>query len=488
MSDPAGILIGKGEQTVTLLAKFGNRHGLIAGATGTGKTVSLQVLAEGFSSLGVPVFLSDIKGDLTGISQPGEPKPKILERAKTIGITDYQNLGFPVALWDLHGERGNHVRATVSDMGPLLLAQLLNLNETQEGVLNIAFKLADDEGLLLLDFKDLRAMLAHVSENAPKLKATYGNVSPSSVGTIQRSLLVLEQQGAELFFGEPALEIADLMRTAPDGRGMINILVADKLMNTPRLYSTFLLWMLSELFEELPEVGDPDKPRLVFFFDEAHLLFESASPALLQKVEQVVRLVRSKGVGVYFITQNPLDVPDMVLGQLSNRMQHALRAFTPRDQKAVRAAADTFRAKTGLDTEKAITELGVGEALASTLDEKGVPTPVERILVRPPASRIGPATDAELQAVLSAGSMGARYSKAVDRESAYEMLKKRVEGAAAEPPPEDKPAPRSGGRRSDSPIEAMLKSTARAAGSQFGRSLMRGIMGTLFGKNTSRRR
>jgi uncharacterized protein len=486
MADPAGILIGKGEQAVTLLAKYGNRHGLIAGATGTGKTVSLQVLAEGFSSLGVPVFLSDIKGDLTGISQPGEPKPKILERAKTVGIADYQNLGFPAALWELQGERGNHVRATVSDMGPLLFTQLLGLNDTQEGVLNIAFKLADDEGLLLLDFKDLRAMLAHISENASKLKANYGNVSPTSVGAIQRSLLVLEQQGAERFFGEPALDIADLMRTAPDGRGMVNILLADKLMDTPRLYSTFLLWMLSELFEELPEVGDLDKPKLVFFFDEAHLLFDSASPSLLQKVEQVVRLVRSKGVGVYFITQNPLDVPDVVLGQLGNRIQHALRAFTPRDQKAVRAAAETFRAKEGMDAEKAIMELGVGEALASTLDEKGVPTPVERILVRPPASRIGPATDAERQAILSASTVGARYSKTVDRESAYEMLKRRVEGAATQA--EEKPAPRSAGRRSDSPVEAMLKSTMRAAGSQLGRTLIRGIMGTLFGKKSSGRR
>jgi hypothetical protein len=485
MTDAAGVLIGKGEHPVTLLARYGNRHGLIAGATGTGKTVTLQVLAEGFSSLGVPVFMADVKGDLTGISQAGEAKPKILERAATVGVADFKNKSFPVTLWDLFGERGHHVRATVSDMGPLLLSQLLELNPTQEGVLNIAFKLADDEGLLLLDFKDLRSMLAHVSENAAKLKATHGNVSPASVGAIQRSLLTLEQQGAERFFGEPALDISDLMRTAPDGRGMVNILLADKLMENPRLYSTFLLWMLSELFEELPEVGDLAQPKLVFFFDEAHLLFNTASAPVLEKVEQVVRLVRSKGVGVYFITQNPLDMPDVVLGQMGNRVQHALRAFTPRDQKAVRAAAQTFRAKDGMDAEKAIMELGVGEALASTLDDKGVPTPVERILVRPPASRIGPATDAERQSIVAASTVGARYAKTVDRESAYELLKRRAERAAdAEA---DAPAPKGGARRTDTVWEATLKSTARAAGSQMGRTIIRGILGTLFGKGSRRR-
>jgi uncharacterized protein len=488
MSDAPSILVGKGKDANYLVLKCANRHGLIAGATGTGKTVSLQVLAEAFSRNGVPVFMADVKGDLSGICQAGDPKPKILERVQSLGLTDYKSAAYPVIFWDLYGEQGHPVRGTVSDMGPLLLSRLLDLNATQEGVLNIAFKLADDKGLLLLDFKDLRAILEYVGDNAKDLKSEYGNVSPTSVGAIQRSLLVLEQQGGEKFFGEPALQLTDLMRTTQDSRGMINILAADKLMQNPNLYATFLLWLLSELFEELPEVGDPEKPKLVFFFDEAHLLFDNASNAVIQKVEQVVRLIRSKGVGVYFITQNPLDVPDTILGQLGNRIQHALRAFTPRDQKAVRAAAQTFRERDGLDTEEAITQLGVGEALVSLLDEKGIPTHVDRSMICPPSSRIGPATPQERAAVMQNSPVGSIYNTTVDRDSAYEKLKQRANETAAieaaETAAEAKrkaeaaaPKPRPSNRQGI--FEAFTKSAARSIASSLGRSIMRGILGSI---------
>ena len=497
MSDSAlpSILIGKGEETVKLLLKYGNRHGLVAGATGTGKTVTLQILAEGFAAAGVPVFLSDIKGDLSGISQAGEFSPKLIERAETIGLTDYTPTAFPTIFWDLFGEQGHPVRTTVSDMGPLLLSRLLDLNDTQEGVMNIAFKLADEEGLLLLDFKDLRSMLEYVGSNASELRNRYGSVSPASVGAIQRALLVLEQQGGEMFFGEPALELNDLMRTARNGMGYINILAADKLMQSPRLYATFLLWLLSELFEELPEVGDLPQPKLVFFFDEAHLLFDTAPPSLVDKIEQVVRLIRSKGVGVYFISQSPTDIPDKVLGQLGNRVQHALRAFTPRDQKAVRVAAETFRERPGLDTAKVITELSVGEALASTLDAKGIPTPVERTLVRPPASRLGQATFQERQAVMAASPVGAMYDKAVDRESAFEMLKTKIERQEKEKlqakedavrqkeeerqrKAEEKEAARKAkGSGRMGFLETFFKSIIRTVAYTLGREILRGVLG-----------
>jgi uncharacterized protein len=384
------IVIGKGDTQQQLRLPLANRHGLIAGATGTGKTVSLQILAEGLSDCGVPVFMADVKGDLAGISAAGAPDPKLDERAARVGLTDYAPRGCPTVFWDLLGEQGHPIRTTVSEMGPLLLARLMGLNETQEGILDIGFRVADEQGLLLLDLKDLRSLLNFLGEHATDLSLQYGRVSTASVGAIQRRLLTLEQQGGDHFFGEPALDIKDLMRTDGEGRGMINLLAADRLMMAPKLYATFLLWLLSELFEELPEVGDPDRPRLVFFFDEAHLLFDSAPRALLDKIEQVVRLIRSKGVGVYFISQNPLDIPDEVLGQLGNRVQHALRAFTPRDQKAVRAAAQTFRANPKFDTEEVITRLGVGEALVSTLDFEGIPGTVEQTLIRPPGSRMGP--------------------------------------------------------------------------------------------------
>ncbi len=488
MADEPRIFIGKGEAPVELLLRYGNRHGLIAGATGTGKTVSLQVLAEGLSEQGVPVFLSDVKGDLSGMSQAGEAKPKLQERATEIGLAEYSMKPSPVIFWDLYGEQGHPVRATVSDMGPVLLSRLLDLNDTQEGVLNIAFKLADDEGLLLLDFKDLRTILDYVGDNASELKGEYGNISSASVGAIQRSLLVLEQQGAEKFFGEPALQLTDLMRTTRDGSGYINILASDKLMQSPRLYATFLLWLLSELFEELPEVGDLAKPKLVFFFDEAHLLFDNAPPSLIDKVEQVVRLIRSKGVGVFFITQNPLDVPDKVLGQLGNKVQHALRAFTPRDQKAVRTAAETFRQREGLDTEKAIMELGVGEALVSVLEDKGVPAPVERTMVRPPSSRIGPATLQERQAVMAASPVGPMYDKTVDRESAHEMLKKKVEEETKDAEREKaeeterkerEKAEKQKGRGSNRMgyFESFTKTVIRTIGSTLGREIIRGVLG-----------
>ena len=417
---------GAGFKDEYLTLRLANRHGLVTGATGTGKTVTLQALAEGFSRAGVPVFAADIKGDLSGIAAQGEPKDFLLERAREVGIA-YAPDTFPVIFWDLFGEQGHPVRATVSEMGPLLLARLMGLNETQEGVLNIVFRVADEQGLLLLDLKDLRAMLADVAKNAATLTTTYGNVSSQTVGAIQRQLLVLENQGADKFFGEPALDIADLMRVDRSGYGTISILAADKLMGAPRLYACFLLWLLSEMFERLPEVGDPDKPKLVFFFDEAHLLFDDAPKALLDKVEQVVRLIRSKGVGVYFVTQNPLDVPERVLAQLGNRVQHALRAFTPRDQKAVKAAAETFRPNPALDTAKVIMEMGKGEALVSTLEGNGVPSMVERTLIRPPSARVGPLTAAERGAILAKSPVGHVYDAAVDRESAFEMLQARAE-------------------------------------------------------------
>jgi DNA helicase HerA-like ATPase len=426
MSEDLSIFVGAGEADQNLLLKYGNRHGLVAGATGTGKTVTLQTLAEGFAAFGVPVFMADVKGDLSGISQKGADNPRAVERARQLQIDGYAGRAFPVMYWDLFGEKGQPIRTTVSEMGPLLLSRLLDLNPTQEGVLNIVFKVADQQGLLLLDFKDLTAMLQWCAENAGQLTTEYGNVIKPSVGAIQRALLVLEQQGGAEFFGEPALDLKDMILRDAGGTGCINILAADKLMQSPRLYGTFLLWLLSELFEAMPEVGDTDRPKFVFFFDEAHLLFDDAPKVLVEKIEQVVRLIRSKGVGVYFISQNPLDIPESVLGQLSNRVQHALRAFTPKDQKAVKTAAQTFRANSKFDAATAITELGVGEALVSFLDAKGAPTPVERCFVAPPQSRIGPASDAERQAVVKASPLAGKYERAVDRDSAYEVLMGRA--------------------------------------------------------------
>jgi DNA helicase HerA-like ATPase len=424
------IFIGKGEQPAWLTLALANRHGLVTGATGTGKTVSLQVMAEGFARAGVPVFAADIKGDLSGISEVGEPADFIVKRAADMGLS-FQPDQFSTVFWDVFGEQGHPVRATVSEMGPLLLSRMMDLNDVQEGVLNIAFRVADEQGLLLLDMKDLRAILAYIAEHAAELTTQYGNVSKQTVGTIQRQLLVLENQGGAKFFGEPALALKDFMRTDRDGRGMVNILVADKLMQSPRLYATFLLWMLSELFEELPEAGDPPKPKLVFFFDEAHLLFNEAPKALMDKIEQVVRLIRSKGVGVYFVTQNPIDVPDKVLAQLGNRVQHALRAFTPRDQKAVAAAAQTFRPNPKLDTAQVIMELGKGEALVSFLEGNGTPAMVERVMIRPPVARIGPITPEERKAIMDNSPVKGKYDTTIDSESAYEVLQKRVAGAAA---------------------------------------------------------
>ena len=432
MAEPQ--LIAKNASTgLYLLPALANRHGLITGATGTGKTVTLQVMAERFSAIGVPVFMADVKGDLAGITQPGATSPKFAERLQLLGVDEPAFAGSPATLWDVYGEKGHPVRATISDLGPLLLSRILDLNEIQSGVLNLVFKIADDNGLLLLDLKDLRAMLQHVGDNARTFQTDYGNVSAASIGAIQRGLLGLEQQGADRFIGEPMLNVDDLLQTGAGGRGIVNILAADKLMSAPKLYSTLLLWLLSELYEKLPEVGDRDKPKLVFFFDEAHLLFTDAPKSLLDKIEQVVRLIRSKGVGVYFVTQNPLDIPDTVLGQLGNRVQHALRAFTPRDQKAVKAAAETMRANPKLDTEKVITELGVGEALVSLLDEKGRPSVVERAYILPPASRIGPAKPDELAAVRAASLVAGVYEQTVDRESAYERLKGRTAGAPTAP-------------------------------------------------------
>jgi hypothetical protein len=453
--------------------------------------VTLQILAEGFSSQGVPVFMSDVKGDLSGICRPGEDKPKLRERANKVGMTDYNFQGFPTIFWDLFGVQGHPVRTTISDMGPVLLARLLELNEVQEGVLNVAFKLADDEGLLLLDLKDLKSLLTFVGEHSSDLTIEYGTVRKVSVGAIQRRILILEQQGAESFFGEPALDIQHIMGGTPDGKGYISVLAADELMRYPRLYSTFMLWLMSELFEELPEVGDPEKPRLVFFFDEAHLLFDTAPRPLLEKIEQVARLIRSKGVGVYFISQNPLDIPDDVLGQLGNRVQHALRAFTPRDQKAVRVAAETFRPNPKLDTAKAITQLEVGEALVSTLDKKGAPTMVQRTLIRPPSSRMGPITTQERESVMARSPVKGIYEEVQDRDSAFEILRERAEKAAKEAAAkaeeerrlkeeEKRRREERRGSRRQSLGEAILKSAARSIARSIGTRIVRGILGSIF--------
>ena len=508
--------INKGEY---LDLKYANRHGLITGATGTGKTVTLQILTESFSNAGVPVFCADVKGDLSGIAAIGEYKDFLEKRAQTIGLDPYEFQEFPVIFWDLFGEKGHRVRTTISEMGPLLLARLMDMSDAQEGVLNIAFKLADEHGLPLLDLKDLRSLLSYMAGETEKLSAMYGNITKQSLSTIQRDLLVLEQQGAEHFFGEPALKISDIMRTTNDGRGAISVLAADKLMINPRLYGTFLLWLLSELFEELPEVGDPDKPRLVFFFDEAHLLFDEAPKILIDRVEQVVRLIRSKGVGVYFVTQNPLDVPESVLSQLGNRVQHALRAYTPREQKAVKVAAETFRPNPAFDCFEAITQLGVGEALVSTLGAKGVPSMVERTLIRPPSSRLGPLTESERQKVMAVSPVAGQYDKDLDRDSAHEMLQRRAEEAAKaeeeerrleEEKEQERPESRrwtlpgygdeddeddrgrstSSRRRKSSSrkrpgyqrqtvTEAVIKSVARSAATSLGRALVRGILGSL---------
>jgi uncharacterized protein len=481
------VYLGKSVKPEFIWLRLANRHGLITGATGTGKTVTLQGLAEGFSDNGVPVFCADVKSDLSGIAEAGTPKPWIEERAEEIG---YKNefKGYPVIFWDLFGEQGHPIRSTVTEMGPLLLSRLMDLSDAQEGVLNIAFKIADDEKLPLLDLKDLQALLEDLAARADTLTTKYGNITKASVGSIQRSLLVLEQQGGAHFFGEPALKISDLMRTTRDGRGYISILAAQTLMNSPRLYATFLLFLLSELFEEMPEVGDPDKPKLVFFFDEAHLLFKDAPKALLQKVEQVVRLIRSKGVGVYFVTQNPLDVPDTVSSQLGNRVQHALRAFTPMEQKAVKAAATTFRANPAFDTEKAIMELGVGEALVSTLDAKGQPTIVQRTLIHPPNSRVGPISDAERKAIIRESPVAGVYDEQVDRESAYEILLKRtdrrVEAEAAQKddaPDEKKKAAGGSSSRSDGFWTTLTKQVVRsvvpAATRMLEREIRRGTLG-----------
>ncbi len=481
------LTLGKSEtgQEVNLHLAMANRHGLIAGATGTGKTVTLQVMAEGFARNGVPVFMTDVKGDLSGLAAPGRDHPKITQRIAQLALENYQSRAAPAVFWDLLGIKGHPVRATVSDMGPLLLANLLELNETQTGVLYACFRIADDEGLLLLDLKDLRSMLSWVSENSKALGKDYGNIASASVGAIQRRLLVLESEGATQFFGEPALQMADLMQQDFSGNGVISVLDATALMSKPGLYATFLLWLLSELFEQLPEVGDQSAPQLVFFFDEAHLLFDRAPRALVDKVEQVVRLIRSKGVGIYFISQSPMDIPEDVLGQLGNRVQHALRAFTPRDQKTVRAAAQTFRAAKGFDTEQVITALGVGEALVSVLDASGVPTPVAKTLIRPPESRIGPLDDAERAQRMSRSPLNGRYEQSVDRESAYEILKARSEKLLAEVPQEaqtpEKPVRRQGGRASDSLLSSIAKSAVRAIGTQLGRQIVRGLLGSLLG-------
>ncbi len=506
MAEPL-IIAKAGDRELALLPALANRHGCITGATGTGKTITMQVLAERFSKIGVPVFMADIKGDFTGIANPGKLSDKMKQRLDTLGFPEPKWEGCPVTLWDVWGEQGHPVRATVSDMGPLLFARLLNLNETQEGVLALAFKIADDNGLLLLDLKDLRALLQFVGDNAAQFKTQYGNISAASIGAIQRGLLQIEEQGGDKFFGEPMLDIADLMQTV-DGRGVVNILAADRLMNNPRLYGTFLLWLLAELFENLPEVGDRDKPKLVFFFDEAHLLFSEAPPALLEKIEQVVRLIRSKGVGVFFVTQNPLDIPEKVLGQLGNRVQHALRAFTPRDQKAVNAAAETMRPNPKLDIKAAILELAVGEALISLLDAKGTPSVTERAWVCPPASQIGPITPDERKRLIQNSVVAGVYDKAVDRESAFEMLKQRAEATPTESGgmrgrPEgvgqstSAPAPSGGalgglgdilfgstgprGGRREGMVDALAKSAARSIGSSIAREITRGVLGSLLG-------
>ena len=503
MADAKNILIGKGDKQVHLQPRYANRHGLIAGATGTGKTVTLQALAEGFSRIGVPVFMADIKGDLSGISQKGTAHPKVDERVKHIGIDDFEFDSNPCVFWDLYGEKGHPIRATISDMGPTLLSQLLDLNDTQTGIMTVVFRFADDEGLLLLDLKDLTTTLKFIGDNAKQFRSEYGNISSASVGAIQRKLLELESDGADEFFGEPQLDLWDLMRVDSSGHGNINILAADKLMMKPKLYATFLLWLISELFEDLPEVGDQDKPRFVFFFDEAHLLFEDAPKALVEKVEMVVRLIRSKGVGIYFITQSPMDIPEDILGQLGNRVQHALRAFTPKDKKAVKATAQTMRENPAFDSEEAIMELGVGEALVSTLEDDGIPSIVERTTVRPPVSRIGPATDSERDKALKSSPFAGRYDTDIDRESAHEKLKARVEkieepveasapklnqfptaAQKAKKVPKAKAKPR--GRQRQTVTEALTKSVVRSIGSSVGRQIGRGLLGGILG--TRRRR
>ncbi len=503
-----GVYIGMGETPAFLELKYGNRHGLIAGATGTGKTVTLQTLAEGFSSWGVPVFAVDIKGDLSGMAMAGTPNEFLSKRCEQVGL-EYAPAAAPVVFWDVFGERGHPVRATISEMGPLLLSRILGLNDTQEGVLNIAFKIADDEGLLLIDLKDLKSLLQHVAENADQLTTEYGNVTKQTIGTIQRAMLVLEQQGGEQFFGEPALKLTDFIRTAPNGNGVVNLLAADKLYESPRLYATFLLWLLSELFEVLPEVGDLDKPKLVFFFDEAHLLFTDASPMLLQKIEQVVRLIRSKGVGIYFVTQNPLDIPDKVAAQLGNRIQHALRAFTPREQQAVRAASETFRANPKLNTSTAIMELGKGEALVSTLEGNGVPSIVQKTLIRPPFGKIGAIDAGTRQQIMNNSAFAGVYEAAVDRESAYETLAARVQAAASEqqaPQAQSgggvmdmlgglfggsaQAAPASGSTRApaagrqrmgmgETIAKQVARSVASSVGRQIGQAVIRGVLGSM---------
>ncbi len=501
MAEP--LLIARNRDTECLiLPGLANRHGLITGATGTGKTVTLQAMAEQFSAIGVPVFMADIKGDLTGISQAGHVGEKMAKVLAERGLPTPPSRACPATVWDVFGEQGHPVRTTISDMGPLLLARMLNLNETQTGVLNLVFKIADENGMLLLDLKDLRAMLQHVGENAKQFTTQYGNISAASVGAIQRGLLQIEQQGGDRFFGEPMLDINDFMQTV-DGRGMINILAADKLLNSPRLYATFLLWMLSELFELLPEIGDPEKPKLVFFFDEAHLLFNEAPKVLVERIELVVRLVRSKGVGVYFVTQNPLDIPDSVLGQLGHRVQHALRAFTPRDQKAVRATAETMRPRAGLDIEAAITELAVGEALVSFLDAKGRPTETARVYVLPPGSQIGPIAAEQRKALLEGSLVAGVYEKLVDRESAYEMLRQHAAGApaAAGGATGDTAGATAGGgeglggklndvlfgrtgprgAQHDGLVQTMAKSAVRTMGTTLGREILRGVLGSLLG-------
>jgi DNA helicase HerA-like ATPase len=492
------ILLGKGitdEIPVHLLPKFGNRHGLVAGATGTGKTVTLMTLAEGFSRIGVPVFMADVKGDVAGLAVAGDGSDRVTARAAEIGVADYAPTASPVILWDLYGKRGHPVRTTVSEMGPSLLGRILELNDTQSGVLDIVFKLADDRGLLLLDLDDLRALLSLVAEERKTISAEYGLVSVPSIAAIQRALLRLEQDGGAQFFGEPALELADLMRVSTDGRGVIGLLAADQLVLKPRLYSSFLLWLLSELFETLPEVGDLDKPKLVFVFDEAHLLFDDAPPALQQRIEQVVRLIRSKGVGVYFCSQFPDDVPDNVLGQLGNRIQHALRAFTPRDQKAVRTAGETFVPNPKLDVVRSLSTLGTGEALVSTLQDKGVPSPVQQTLIAPPRCRMGAITDAERSQIRAGSPVGAKYDQPVNRESAAELLAKRAQAATetAQAPPakpvEEEGSPIGkmvrdtlfGNGRRQGVVEAMAKQTARTVGSQLGRQILRGLLGGILG-------
>jgi DNA helicase HerA-like ATPase len=498
MADP--ILIAQhGDIQCFLRPDKANRHGLITGATGTGKTITLQTLAEGFSRIGVPVFMADIKGDLTGISQAGKVGDKLAKVLAERGLPTPESLACPATLWDVFGEQGHPVRATVSDLGPLLLGRMLNLNETQEGVLQLVFKIADDQGLLLLDLKDLRAMCQYVGDNASQFTTQYGNISAASIGAIQRGLLQIESQGGDKFFGEPMLNIADFMQTDGGGKGVVNVLAAEKLMNAPRLYATFLLWLLSELFEQLPEVGDLDKPKLVFFFDEAHLLFNDAPKALLERIELVVRLVRSKGVGVYFVTQNPLDIPDTVLGQLGNRVQHALRAFTPRDQKAVKSAAETMRPNPKLDIAAAITELGVGEALVSFLDEKGRPCVTERVYVLPPGSQIGPITPQQRQALIASSVVAGVYEKTVDRESAFELLSKRTQEkqaqaqAAAQKEEGGGLLDSLGGllgggpkRTRASAGEQLIKSAASSIGREVGRQIIRGVLGSILGGNKRR--